>query len=86
MASAGPGVFRGCSGRSFLCGLLGFCLGRSFCRLLGLLQGLGKLVLLADICLGFGLNVDLITGQPGSKTGVLALFADGQRQLIVRHQ
>ena len=79
-------VFHGCSGRSFLCGLLGFCLSRSFCRLLGLLQGLGKLVLLADICLRFGLDVRSYNRSAGQqRAGVLALFADGQRQLIVRH-
>ena len=29
------------------------------------------------------LNIDLRTGQLGSKTGVLPLFADGQRELEV---
>ena len=34
---------------------------------------------------GFGLDVDLIAGQAGGQTGVLALLADGQGQLVVGH-
>ena len=34
---------------------------------------------------GGGLDVDLIAGELGGQTGVLALLADGQRELVVGH-
>src|SRR5699024_20088 len=44
------------------------------------LDGLFEVLFL--VVVGFGLDVDLIAGQAGGQTGVLALLADGQGQLV----
>ena len=53
-------------------------------RLTAVERGLEGGLLLGE--LGLGLDVDAPAGQAGGQTGVLALAADGKRQLVVGHE